>query len=388
MTRCQNGSSPWIARRRARSSFITNAEPTAWAKRVCSAPGKASEVTPSWRTRRRRCTSGVSMSSSTTRSSSASKATRPCTGSRRIMTRHARGSRTVVADGAVVVKTRDADRGAAACVDDRLRGAGRGRDAGTRSECQAASNGPSGLERRIDRPGERLARRDELRPGRARRRRARSRPRGRRRRRRAGARATLDRERRPRSARAARATWRCRPCPASPRIARRPSACAASPVVPLPAKRSTTRPLRASSRSAMMRSSSARGFCVGNPVRSPTAAWRSGGTSVQSASTRRSRHQHAARVLHEEVLHVDLAASASGESAPRRRGARSTRRCSRRAGRVVNGARLPRRPSVSPRLDRLEPGRRVSTAPVPRPARARAVNEIVSSVRPNCWLVA
>ena len=38
------------------------------------------------------------------------------------------------------------------------------------------------------------------------------------------------------------------------------------------------------------------------------AAWRSGGTSVHSASTRRSRHQHARRVLHEEVLDVDLAA--------------------------------------------------------------------------------
>ena len=63
---------------------MTNAAPMACANRECSAPGKASDVTPSWRTRRRRCTSGVSMSASTMLSSSDSNATRPCTGSRRI----------------------------------------------------------------------------------------------------------------------------------------------------------------------------------------------------------------------------------------------------------------------------------------------------------------
>ena len=48
-------------------------------------------------------------------------------------------------------------------------------------------------------------------------------------------------------------------------------------------------PALRATRTRSTRSSRARGFCVGNPVRSPARACRSGGTSVQSASTRRSR---------------------------------------------------------------------------------------------------
>ena len=59
VTCCQNGRSSWIARRRARRSFITNAD----AERVREArvlgAGEGERVTPSWRTRRRRCISGV-----------------------------------------------------------------------------------------------------------------------------------------------------------------------------------------------------------------------------------------------------------------------------------------------------------------------------------------
>ena len=76
---------------------------------------------------------------------------------------------------------------------------------------------------------------------------------------------------------------------ASPNANLRPSAWALSPVVPLPAKRSTTRPPGGDAH-AMTRSRRDRGFCVGNPVRSAGGAWRSGATSVHSASTRRSRH--------------------------------------------------------------------------------------------------
>ena len=63
----------------------------------------------------------------------------------------------------------------------------------------------------------------------------------------------------------------CFRCGASPRTKRLPSACALSPVVPLPANTSTTRPPSGDAH-AITRSSSDRGFCVGNPVRSAARA--------------------------------------------------------------------------------------------------------------------
>ena len=85
VTRCQNGRSPSTWRSRARKSCITCAAPIACAKRVCSAPGNANEVSPSCRMRRRRCTSRVASRRVTIASSSLSKATRPWMGSRRII---------------------------------------------------------------------------------------------------------------------------------------------------------------------------------------------------------------------------------------------------------------------------------------------------------------
>src|SRR5262245_47208912 len=52
--------------------------PSAWLKRLCSAPGKTKNIIPSWRIERSRCSGRVSMSAR----SSASARTNPCTGSR------------------------------------------------------------------------------------------------------------------------------------------------------------------------------------------------------------------------------------------------------------------------------------------------------------------
>ena len=81
----------------------------------------------------------------------------------------------------------------------------------------------------------------------------------------------------------------------------------------------------------MMRSSSARGFCVGKPVRSPrrgVAERRDVGPERVDAALAAER---ALGVLHEEVLHVDLAARRAVHAALGVEALRSTRRCSRRA---------------------------------------------------------
>ncbi len=73
-----------MARMRRMKRVITKAAPMACEKRVWSAPGYARDVSPSWRMRRRRCTSPLSSRAGTMLSSSDSKETNPWTGSRRI----------------------------------------------------------------------------------------------------------------------------------------------------------------------------------------------------------------------------------------------------------------------------------------------------------------
>src|SRR5438105_13192169 len=109
--------------------------------------------------RRRRCISGVSIKSSTIVSSSDSNETRPWTGSRRIMG-ESRGD-DAGGDGSLVAEDADAERAFGARNDGVRRAAHRPR-----------AGDPLGVPRRlegaplavggVDRPGERLARLDEL----------------------------------------------------------------------------------------------------------------------------------------------------------------------------------------------------------------------------------
>ena len=236
------GSAPWMARRRARSSFITNAAPMACAKRECSAPGNASDVTPELphapqalhlgrvheplddvllvRLEGDEAVHRVAQDHRRARHADASarhcpssyqtRRRRAATGARRATRRRSAGraSRT----GRPLRVPRDAERLPAS---------------------SAASDGPR---QRLARLCERHAR------GRARRARPARAAAGPRRRPRRAAR--LHGRAAPRREGAARAPSRWPVGDASPSTKRRPSACALSPVVPLPANTSTTRPTR------------------------------------------------------------------------------------------------------------------------------------------------
>ena len=217
-------------------------------------------------------------------SSSASNATRPWTGSRRITaasTSCRRGRRRARrARRSVPCPRRRSPRAAPA----------RTRAPGARSECQAVRKGRDAVVRHVDGPGQRLARLASSTRTRAPSASTRTLVRG--------SSSWLATSAAVRSARRRTtrrlASRRARAVPrasgeASPRTKRRPSACALSPVVPLPAKTSTTRP--PSGRRAGDRSDRAARAASAweTPCALPARAWRSGGTSVQSASTRRSR---------------------------------------------------------------------------------------------------
>ena len=239
--------------------------------------------------------------------------------------------------------------GPAAAVDERHAGRRRGR--GRRARAPSASAVRKGRERivrHVDRPGERIdaarrARREGARASAARPRTLRRTRRGiPPRRRREAARScstTNDAFARSRRARAVpRASG-----DASPTTKRRPSACALSPVVPLPPKTSTTRPpLRASAGDDAVEQGP-RLLRRETPCALPVA--RAGAAARRSRERRPGARGNASRRRSSRgSTSRTRARSPSGARAPPPRGARSTRRCSRPRGAVVNG-----RPSASQR---------------------------------------